>query len=429
MAVSYPPLAIREMVKFAQDREVAGRYETGSYCKRPNVIQYESDLQAMLAEGMDSFHASVERWSRPMMLEPGMNSSELDKLRIGWDFIVDIDTKFFEYSRLCADLVYKALKAHGISSLSVKFSGNNGFHIGVPFEAFPSSIDGKPTASLFPEAPRTIALYLKEFIREKLADDILRYEGSIDAYAEKTGKRPEELLVDGQLDPYAALELDTIVITPRHLVRMPYSFHEKSGLFSIPIKPKEITGFTKEKGKRVRRILPFLSRRAEKDEASDLVSEAFAFAKRKPEESSHVKTERMENALPEEFFPPCIKNILKAELKDGRKRAEFILRCFLSRCGWGWGSIEEIVLDWNSRLPEPLPENYLKSHISWHKKQKRVTMPPNCDNASFYKDLLICEPIPLCRSAKNPVVAALRALRKRKRSRAKTKKAAKGSRS
>jgi len=416
MSIPYPRIAIIEMVEFAKDREVAGRYDSGSYCKRPNLIQYENDLEVMLAEGMQSFHASVERWSRPMLLRPGMSPAELNKLRIGWDFIIDIDTKFFEYARLCSDLIVRALKAHGMKSISVKFSGNNGFHVGIPFEAFPKKIDGRPTASLFPEAPRTIALYLREFIREQLADDMLRYEGSAEKYAEKIGTPVAKVTQGDTINPYLAMDFDTLVINARHLVRMPFSYHEKSGLFSLPIKPKEITGFTKEKAKTVRFTAHFLKRTADEEDASDLVSEAFAFAKRDEPSKGETSYEKLKfaSALPEDCFPPCINNILNAQIKDGRKRAEFVLRCFLSRCGWNWEAIKPFILDWNSRLPEPLPENYLRSHISYHKKQNRITMPPNCDNSAFYKDMLVCEPATFCTGAKNPVVAAIRKFRRMK---------------
>lgn len=422
--LSYPRIAVLEMVEFAKDREVAGRYESGSYCKRPNIMQYESDLEAMLSEGMQSFHASVERWSRPMLLRPGMSQKELDKLRIGWDFIIDIDTKFFEYSRLCADLVVKALRAHGIKSVSVKFSGNNGFHVGIPFEAFPSKIDGRDTAALFPEAPRTIALYLREFIREQLAEDMLRYEGSAEAYAKKIGRELPEVTSGKTIDPYAAMDFDTLVINARHMIRMPFSYHEKSGLFSLPIRPKEITGFTKEKAKKVKFVAHFLKRSADEDEAGDLVTEAFAFARRSEpvkEEKSYEEL-KLATALPEEFFPPCIQNILSAKISDGRKRAEFVLRCFLSKCGWNWDAIEPFILQWNSRLPEPLPENYLKSHLSYNRRQSHANMPPNCDNSAFYKDLTVCTPNSFCKGAKNPVVVAMRRLRRRRKAKKRTKK-------
>ena len=63
-------------------------------------------------------------------------------LRKGWDLVIDIDCPYWPYSKIIADLVVKALRHHHISAISAKFSGNKGFHIGVPFEAFPQKIAG-----------------------------------------------------------------------------------------------------------------------------------------------------------------------------------------------------------------------------------------------------------------------------------------------
>ena len=51
---------------------------------------------------------------------------------------------------------------------------------------------------------------------------------------------------NSNFDPESILEVDTVLISSRHLYRMPYSLHEKSGLVSLPISPDKVMGFEKE---------------------------------------------------------------------------------------------------------------------------------------------------------------------------------------
>ena len=59
--------------------------------------------------------------------------------------------------------------------------------------------------------------------------------------------------------------------------------------------------------------------------------------------------------------------------------------------------------EWNKRNDEPLREVNLLGQIRYHKRNKKKILPPNCDNASYYKDIGICEPDNLCNRIKNPV--------------------------
>ena len=73
----------------AKGREVAGAFWDGSYDKRPNILQYPTDIVQMVRKGVTSFHLSVEHWSNPMAI----TSENYEKLRTGWDMIIDIDSK------------------------------------------------------------------------------------------------------------------------------------------------------------------------------------------------------------------------------------------------------------------------------------------------------------------------------------------------
>ena len=121
----------------ALNREAAVKYSNGGFGKRPDTLQFENDIFELAKQGATSFHISEEHWSNPLLLKPGMTKPELDRLRIGFDIILDIDTKFIEYSRETALLLIKALRHYNIKNIGLKFSGGSGFHLGIPFSSLP----------------------------------------------------------------------------------------------------------------------------------------------------------------------------------------------------------------------------------------------------------------------------------------------------
>ena len=127
--------------RHATSREVAGALSDGSYEKRPNMLQFQSDVVQMARKGVTSFHYSAERWSNPMAISAG----NYDSLRIGWDMVIDIDSKLgFDESKIGAMAVCDFLKKYGIKNHTVKFSGRRGFHVILPWEMFPTNINYKP---------------------------------------------------------------------------------------------------------------------------------------------------------------------------------------------------------------------------------------------------------------------------------------------
>ena len=178
-----------EIIANSKDREIAVKFND-SFGKRPDVLRHANDILELAKQGATSFHASEELWSSPMQLDTSLRRNELDKIRAGWDLVLDIDCGIFEYSREAAELVINALKFHNIKSISCKFSGNKGFHIGVPYEAFPEKIGNEETKTLFPDAPRKIALYIREMIKKPLGEKIMEIEkNDFNAILEKTGKK------------------------------------------------------------------------------------------------------------------------------------------------------------------------------------------------------------------------------------------------
>lgn len=407
----------RAIWETAKDREMAVRVGE-SFAKRPDTLELPGDVADWARNGATSFHISEERWSNPLDLKTGLTKKQLDELRTGWDLIIDIDTPFWDYAKQTAYYVVEALKFHNVSCIGVKFSGNKGFHISVPFEAFPDEVNGVKTKDLFPDSLRVIAAYLQEMIRGHLRDAMLNKE-TIITIASKAGKQVSELLSDGQFDPFRLIEIDTVLISSRHMFRAPYSLHEKAGLVSLPIKPDEILDFDKARAKpfAVKPIMKFIDREAaKKNEAATLIIQAFDWDKKakregKQEDKLKITSEQKKAAgindekvvVKEEAFPPCMKKILEGNMEDGKKRALFLLLKFLMYAGWSWPDIEERLNKWNKTNPEPIRENYLAEQISWHKKQKTVVLPPNCDKAEYYKDLKLCSPMPLCSKIHNPV--------------------------
>ncbi len=461
------------MIKAAQQREVAFKFGEDGFGKRPDIITYPQDILELAKQGCTSFHVSEEHWSNPLQLSPTLKRDELNDLRVGWDLVLDIDCKYWEYAKYITHLLVEELKFHGIKSISVKFSGSKGFHIGVPFAAFPDVVHGKETRLLFPEAPKRISQYLKDKIEPKLVEYLLRnkskealtqelHKENIEQfYCKKCGNKQEiteqqqtfvcpqcqttieeEKQVPFKLCPTCktiemikiaktnackkcsntdfikkydlsdVLEIDTILISSRHLYRMPFSLHEKTGLCSLPIQSDNIMSFEKEDAlpsKITTDILFLDSSTSVKGEAAKLLFDAFEY---KPvityEDNTALFKKEFdvpEQAIPMELFPPCMLKGLHG-MNDGKKRFMFALLNFLEKVGWQHQQIEELLFAWNDKNTEQLREVIIRGQLNHRKTTKKKMLPPNC--MSFYQDLGICQPDHLCQKIKNPVQYASR---------------------
>ncbi|MAG38816.1 hypothetical protein CMO90_01900 [Candidatus Woesearchaeota archaeon] len=405
-----------EIVRVAEDREVAIKYGDRGFGKRPDVLRYESDVLEYAKKGATSFHCSEERWNNPLQLTPGKRPSEMNNLRSGWDLILDIDCKFLEYSKIAAFYTVKALKHFGLKSITCKFSGNKGFHIAVPFESFPKTIGGTLSKELFPEAPRRIATYIKHIIKNLVSEAVLKLEkNNFESIVKKTGQKALDIIrkeknslgdEEEKLNAEPFLDIDTILISSRHLFRMPYSFHEKSQLVSVPINIDKILSFKKEQAKPENVLIKnkFLSRKSTSNEANKLLLQAFDFEVNIEEQKERKERsyEEIKDALSEELFPPCIKAILKG-LQDGRKRSVFILSNFLLNTGWNKKQIEDRMDEWNKNNRVALKQVYIIGQLSYGNRRKEKIPPPNCDNKAYYKGLQVCKPDSLCSKIRNPL--------------------------
>ncbi len=410
-----------EIIANSKDREVAAKFND-NFSKRPDILRHPNDVLELAKQGATSFHASEELWKNPLQLDTSMRRQEFDNLRIGWDLIIDIDCVIFDYSKIAAELVISALKFHKVKSISCKFSGNKGFHIGVPFEAFPEKVRNEDIKNLFPDAPKKIALYIRHMILPDFGKRILEFESNdISKLLEKVGKKRSEVIYEEKgakkFNAESILQMDTLLISPRHLYRMPYSMHEKSGLVSTPLNPDKVILFKKEFAipDKVRiskhRFLDGSS--VEKDEAKQLFIEAFDFHAK--EETIKSKSDRKfdapQSALPEELFPPCIKLMLNG-LEDGKKRALFVLINYFTSIGWDYEAIEKKLIEWNAKNRDPLREVLIISQVKYHKQMQKKIPPPNCprrennipmvNQQNHYTDLRVCHPDSFCAKIKNP---------------------------
>lgn len=413
----------KEILYNAFGREVAVRYPNGGFGKRPDTLQFEQDIFDLAEEGASSFHMSEEIWINPNLIRTGMTKKELEEIRVGWDLVLDIDCKILEFSYIVAKHVVKFIKSRGVNSVSCKFSGNHGFHIGVPFETFPKELNNTPIEKLFPEAARKVAEYVWSQIESDISAEILeKYE--FDKLIEITGVKFDEITKvnkDGHrvLQPNSFVDIDTVLITSRHLYRSAYSFNEKSGLVSIPINPDKIDDFNvitaRPANVRVSKFR-FLDRaNAFVNEAKKLFVESYDYKpqlnifedekKEKNEWQSKASNEFNDENQEEisiECFPPCIMNIYRG-LKDGKKRSMFVLLNFLTSVGWSDEKISAFMQDWNTRNDPPLKETIITTHLRYSKSGKENVLPPNCDNKPYYTELGTCTPDSLCTKIKNPV--------------------------
>lgn len=468
---------LQELLRLARGREVQAWFGDVRGM-RPEIVNFEGDLRDLIEQGMTSFHVSEERWSDPLVLKPGLGKKDLDNFRVGWDAIIDIDSKNLEFSKICAELIIDALKFHDLKNYSVKFSGNHGFHIGIPFEAFPKEVNNINIKDYFPDGVRAVSEYLKEMIKDFLSSRILS-SYDIEKVAESIGKTLKDItekicsqcnvlakeitksvcnhcknsfggradyciicnskqvnssliincprckesnpknFKDGKFNPFKVVDIDSVLISNRHLFRCVYSVNEKSGFVSIPL--KKIDDFNIENAKienvKFDSSLRFLdSENVTAGESKNLLIQAFDWANKNKIIIDEVKKhERIfeipKVAIKSDYFPPCMLSLMSGVKEDGRKRAVFILANFLQSVGWSMEEVEKFLLEWNKRNKEPLREGYIMSQISWFKRQKKTVLPPNCDNPGYYKTMGVkCEE-GICRMCKNPVNYVFRRLK------------------
>lgn len=385
----------KAILEFAEDRELVPVLSSGTFGTRPNAVFYERDVEALAKEGAVSLHGSVERWSNPLALSKESSRSQLDSLRIGWDLIIDIDCdRGLEYAKKAAIIICDSLEQFDVENYTIKFSGNRGFHIGVPFEAFPAEIMGiGDIEKQYPAVPRMIIEYLSDFTKKSLRAEF--------------GEDPDKIL-----------KLDAAVAASRHLIRIPYCLHRKTWLVSLPLRKDEIESFDPgmAEARHAEVKTKFLDKNVKENEAIELLQGAVFWNSRKEKgKKIEISTEFKvpEQAIPPEYFPPCVKNMLKG-LSDGRKRSIFLLITFLHNIGWQQEDVRNLLMTWNAKNKEPLMDSQINGAYNHQYSRRKPQMAPNCKNTAYYVDIGVCTPDEFCKAINNPVTYTLRKARKKR---------------
>lgn len=391
---------IKQLLENSQDREVAGAFWDGTYDQRPNILQFPSDILQMVKKGVTSFHFSVEHWTNPMAITT--NIENYDKFRKGWDVIIDIDSKMgLGESKIAARLVCELLEKYDIKNAGIKFSGRRGFHIVLPWIMFPKAIDYMPAEKLYPAVPRAISGFIREKIKDDLMKELIKSKGA-ESLLSIIEERPEEM------SPYFFVEIEK-GWGNRHMVRAPFSLNEKTWLASIPIAFSQLEDFdpiTAQPKNVIAHYNTFVDFfKGEENEAQDLLLDAMdwysTIKKEKPQEKKQIVV--WENKITEEYFPPCIKNIL-AGMSDGRKRSIFTLVNFLRIMNWSWPEVEQKIFEWNEKNRPPLPRSIILGHLRYSQNNQYTTV--NCppDGDLYYTDTGVCKPDNICKAGTNKIV-------------------------
>lgn len=374
---------------FAKNREVCPVYFKG-FGKRPDTLEYKGDIIELVKKGATSFHCSEELWKNPLEIETGMPEKAVSELRIGWDFLIDIDSKYIDYSKIMAKEILKVLEFHRVKNVGIKFSGSKGFHMIIPWKAFPKQVNEIQTSQMFPKWPRIILSYLREKSYPGLVREITKLSTK-NEYIRDEGASKEVIP-------------DLVLVSPRHLFRMPYSLHEKTALASVVIDKKEIDKFELKDANplkiKIRNFMPD----SKEAEATELLREALDWHNQKnigkPEKKVFSSEQIKIKDFSEKNLPPCIKNILKGIQTDGRKRALFILINLFRSSGMEKEELEARIYEWDKKNKPALGEQYIKPQISWNLKRKPL-LPPNC--REFYQGIGVCTPEDFCKTIKNPL--------------------------
>ena len=378
----------KAIFEFCNQRETVPRFMLDSFGKRPDSFQYQGDIFELVKKGATSFHCSEELWKDPLQLSTGMSETQLNELRKGWDFLMDIDSKYLDYSKIMAELIIKVLRFHGIRNIGVKFSGSKGFHILIPWKAFPKKVGEMKTSDMFPQWPRIILKYLSVQIKGPLIDAISNF------------LKPNKYIKDFEA-PKEVMP-DLILVSPRHLFRTPYSLHEKTALASVVVNALEVKDFDIKDADpmkvKIRNFMP----ESRENEAKELLTQALDWHKQIPKQEATQKTDfkpiKLDN-FSDKNFPPCVNNILKG-LADGQHRALFALINLFRSVGMDKEELEKRIYDWNKKNRPQIKQGYIKNQLDWNFKRKPL-MPSNCKE--FYQGIGVCDPDTFCNLIKNPV--------------------------
>lgn len=382
----------------AKDKEV--RVRQGDHDRKGRVtIRHPRDVKGLAEEGATSFHFTAESWDAPERIDKEMSQPQLDTLRKGWDFIIDIDPQenhTFEQTKLITYRIWQFLaRSSKYQTMHVKFSGKKGFHIGIGPSSLPLKVDGMCISQHWPEMPKRFVEYIKSEIGPELEKEV----------------------------PGAMATIDLNMFTRRHTYRAPYSLHEGSGLVSLPFDYLKLRAFYDNPENPILkfekhmadpanlrgRVLSFLNvGPGYNGDFNDFIQQCY-YATQKgtiPKTEYDGDLSLPETAIPHSAFPPCMIKMLEG-LKDGRKRGLFVLSCFLWAAGWKQSDVLKQLYDWNKKNERPMPNSQIEYHVGLRYRSPKKLVPYDCSNP-IYKDIGVCKMAPTCRQVRNPIAYAKR---------------------
>ena len=309
---------------------------------RPRAAKGDSDLlNLMPTGGICSVYASIESFSNPLLLA----TEKVESLRVGWDFVLDVDSSLgLGEAKRCTKAILGLLRNYDVHSVRVKFSGRRGFHVLMDGEAFDCFASRSEFLGAYPIVPLQVARFIVASLRPN----------------DRRG-----------------VEIDAAIYTPRHLIRIAYSLHHKSGLVSLPLAPDAIEQFNLEATKPVQNVdvdWDWLKPKARPMEASKLLDYVAKWLQRgKPNRRGlKVLTRRLHKAFSRSARnPPCVQTLLKEgfsrRLEGHRNRVLFAVLTGIRRLNFAItpGELEEL----NMRSERPLPERELQYQISYHMRR------------------------------------------------------------
>jgi len=198
-----------------------------------------------------------------------------------------------------------------------------------------------------------------------------------------------------EIDLFDLMGLDLIMISPRHLFRMPYSLHEKTALASVVLDEKELENFDLKDADPMKIKIKDYMPKSKENEATNLIREALDWIKNNQISSGTPSKELLRgkyadfkpiklDLINDENFPPSIKKILEG-LSDGKKRGLFVLVHFFRSIGMEKDEIEKRINEWNKKNETLLKEGYIKAQLLWAYNNKPI-LPPNF-STDYYKGI------------------------------------------
>ncbi|MBT3578191.1 hypothetical protein HN499_05285, partial [archaeon] len=79
----------KAMFEFCKHRETVANFNNKFFAKRPDALDYPTDIPNAAKQGATSFHCSEEIWENPLDINTDMTPDQYNEIKIGWDLLID----------------------------------------------------------------------------------------------------------------------------------------------------------------------------------------------------------------------------------------------------------------------------------------------------------------------------------------------------